>query len=395
MSLLFTRGLAGYDTGYSNPFNFPTNGSVGPRFRRSMNRRTAMAHSAFWASLRLRADLISTLPVKVQRTALGRKIDVPTPLVLVTPDGDRIDITEHLYSSQVDLDSVGNNFAFITEVDGLGLPARLDLIPIEEVVVQVRDGILNYRVAGKEYDASKIWHERQYTSSGLVVGLSPLAHAAMSLVQHMTAQEFAINWFNGGAIPTGVLKYEAAKLIPKETEAARARFKLSIENGEPWVTGKDWDYKIIEAQASQNSFIDTMRLTDVDIIRFLGVPGDLIDVQTQGSTVTYANITQRNLQLLVMNLGPAIVRREKALSRLTAKPRTVHLDTKALLRMDPQTVQQVLGQQIKDRMLAPSEARDENNLEPFTPEQIAEFASDLFKSYKVTETMALEPGDQP
>lgn len=397
MTVLFKRGLAYPNSGWGNPYVFPTNGAVGrgPFASHRVDRRTAMAHSAFWASSRLRADLISTLPVKVKRNVLGRKVDVPTPPVLVTPDGDRIDITEHLYSSQTDLDTVGNNFAFISETDGNGNPSRLDLIPYEEVIVQIRDGVISYRVAGTVYDRSKIWHERQYTTSGLVVGLSPLAHAAASLYQHLTAQEFAINWFDGGAIPTGVLRYEAAKLDPKETASAKARFKLSLENGEPWVTGKDWDYKIIEAQASQNSFIETMRLTDTDIVRFLGVPGDLIDVTVQGSTINYANITQRNLQLLIMNLGPAIVRREKALSRLTASPREVKLDTDSLLRMDPATLQKMLGQQVKDRIKAPSEIRAINNDEPYTPDQIAEFASPLFKNYRVTETEALDPGENP
>lgn len=397
MSVLFRRGLSFPASGFANPYVFPTNGASGRGIfgSRMVNRRTAMAHSAFWASTRLRADLISTLPVTVKRNVLGRKVDVPTPPVLVTPDGDRIDITEHLYSSQVDLDTLGNNFAFITETDGNNNPSRLDLIPPEEVVVQVRNGVISYRVAGTEYERWKIWHERQYTLSGLVVGLSPLAHAAASLYQHLTAQEFAINWFDGGAIPTGVLRYGEAILKPAETEAAKARFKLALENGEPWVTGKDWDYKIIEAQASQNSFIETMRLTDTDVVRFLGVPGDLIDVTTQSSTINYANITQRNLQLLIMNLGPAIVRREKALSRLTSAPREVHLDHNALLRMDPATVQKMLGQQVKDRIKAPSEVRAINNDEPFTADQIAEFASPLFKNYRVTETEQLDSGENP
>ena len=52
--------------------------------------------------------------------------------------------------------------------------------------------------------------------------------------------------------------------------------------------------------------------------------------------ITYANISQRNLQFLIMHLGPAVGRREDAFSRkLVSNPRYVKLNTDALLRMDP------------------------------------------------------------
>lgn len=370
MSVLFRSNLPDYD-------QFSGRGSYGPGGRMPrIGRREALAHSAFWGCTRLRADLISTLPIDVYRKVGARQVEVPKPPVLIQPSGDRADIEEWLYSSQVDLDSCGNSFGIVVERDGLELPRRIDLVPREEVTVQVRGGELSYLIAGEHYSGDKVrnvWHEKQWTSSGLVVGLSPVAYAAMNLFQHSAAQQFAANWFAGGAIPTGVLKYSKSKLEPKDTDATKARFQLATENGDVFVTGADWDYNVIQSQSSQASFIEAMRVTDIDICRFLGVPADLIDAQVQGSSVTYANITQRNLQLLIMNLGPAIIRREKQLSKLTSSPRFVKLNSDALLRMDPETVAKILGQQVKDRLIAPSEAREVMNREPFTPEQIAEF----------------------
>ena len=88
---------------------------------------TAMRHSAVWACLRLRADLVSTMPVDVYRRVAGVQVEVPTPPVLVTPGGERVGIQEWLYSSQFDLDRGGNCFGLITAKDGLGFPARIDL----------------------------------------------------------------------------------------------------------------------------------------------------------------------------------------------------------------------------------------------------------------------------
>jgi hypothetical protein len=56
-----------------------------------------------------------------------------------------------------------------------------------------------------------------------------------------------------------------------------------------------------------------------------------------GGNITYANVTQRNLQFLIMHLQPAMGRREDALTTLTPRPQFVKLNTDVLLRMDPQT----------------------------------------------------------
>jgi HK97 family phage portal protein len=342
---------------------------------RRVTRREARSHSAYWGCIRLRADIISTLPIDTYRKVNGIQVEVPKSPVLIAPDGDKMDVTEFMYSTQADLDGTGNAFGIIREKDSFGIPSRIDLVPVEEVTVQVRKGVVTYAIAGDVLAAEDVWHEKQWTTSGLVVGLSPVAYAAMTLNQFLSARDFAVSWFAGGAIPTGVLKNDAVKLDPRDTAATKARFRLAIENGDVFVTGKDWDYKVIEAQASQASFLEAMRSTDIDVCRYLGVPADMIDASQDAgrSSITYANITQRNLQLLIINLAPAIIRREKALSRLTVGDRFVKLNTDALLRMDPQTASLVLGQQIKDRMTAPSEARALLNREPFTADQEAEF----------------------
>jgi hypothetical protein len=66
----------------------------------------------------------------------------------------------------------------------------------------------------------------------------------------------------------------------------------------------------------------------------------------------------------------------------------VKLNSDALLRMDPETRAKMLGQEIKDRMLAPSEARALQNRQPYTDEQLAEFDR-LFGAPKTTPTIAV------
>lgn len=337
----------------------------------------AMRHSAVWGALRLRADIISTLPVDTYR----RKgfagdtfaVNTPTPAILVEPSPG-VHITEWLYSSQVDLDRYGNAFGHITDKGNDGRPARIELAAASTVNVRIVDGALEYRFGGVKMDPAEVWHERQYTVGGLPVGLSPIAYAAWTIGGYLSAQQFASEWFNGGATPGAHFRNTKQTLKAPEADAVKARVKATLTSGDVLVTGNDWEWNAISAKASEAAFLDSMNASVLDVCRFMGVPADSIDAALPGSTITYANVTQRALQLLVTNIGPAVVRREHALTRLAPAGQHVKLNTNALLRMDPQTSAQTVKTQIEARTLTPDEARALDNRRPLTPEQVAQFA---------------------
>lgn len=315
------------------------------------------------------------MPQDVYRRVGGIQVAMSKPPVLISPGGDQVDMLEWMYSTQFDLDSCGNTFGIITARDAAGLPAVIELIPYTDVTVLVKKGVVSYRIGSTEYDASKIWHEKQFTSSGLHVGLSPIAYAAMSINGYLSAQEFAAEWFGNSAIPAGRLK-NVEKVVPHDVaEKIKERFKASIATGDLFVHGKDWEYEMIAAKASESQFLEERQYGITDVCRFLGVPGDMIDAQTASGSITYANVTQRNLQLLIMNLNPAIRRRENSLSKLLPGPRYLKINRDSLLEMDLKSRYDSYAVGIEKRFMAPSEARELENRPPFTSEQVAEFST--------------------
>src|SRR6266487_3420116 len=113
---------------------------------------SALRHSAVWGCLRLRANVISTMPIDAFRKINGQQVEVTKRPVLVNPGGERVGLHEFLYSSQFDLDRVGNCFGLITEVTGDGLPNRIELQPTATVSVMMKNGVLRYRIGKKVYD---------------------------------------------------------------------------------------------------------------------------------------------------------------------------------------------------------------------------------------------------
>jgi HK97 family phage portal protein len=357
-------------------------GGAAPAVVPYVNDTVALRHSAVWAALRLRADLISTLPVDVFRKVqlvpgeTPIQIEAPKTPVLINPGGERIGLVEWLYSSQVELDRSGNSIGIIREVDGAGFPARIDLQPSSICAVGVVAGELNYyRIAGKKYPVNQIWHERQYTTSGCHVGLSPVMNAAYTIGEYFSVQDFVTAWFTGGAVPRARLKNTEKKLVAKEATVVKEAWRAAIAMGEPFVHGTDWEYELIQAEQASADWLEAMRFSNADIARFFGVPADLIDAAVSSKTITYASITERNLQFLIMNLGPAIIRRETALSSLLPRPRYVKFNSDAILRMDPASRAEMIKTRIESYVLAPSEGRALEDLPPFTASQLEEFAT--------------------
>lgn len=338
---------------------------------------TALRNSAVWACLRTRADLMSTFPVDVFRRVGKGKVEVPKPRVFVEPGGERWDYQDWMYASQFDLDRAGNSCGFISERDGNGFPSRIDLVGLGSwSVVEKKDtGQLVYRVDGKDYPPGKIWHERQYVVAGLPVGLSPLAYAASVIGENLAIQGFAESWFSQGSVPAAHLRNSQKTVPPKQAAEIKQRFKASVSVGDPFVSGNDWEYNPLRIQAMGMEWLEDRKFSLTDIARFFGCPSDLIDAAVSGQSVTYANIFQRNLQFLIMNIGPAVARREKNLSKLTQSPRYVKLNTDALLRMDPKSRAEMMQLMIDARLLTNSEGRALDERPPLTAADLDEFGA--------------------
>lgn len=390
MSLLFSKRDLGDTPNNLIPSRSKQAGSV------VVTQDSALRHSAVWACLRLRADLVSTTPLCAYRQVGKLQTEIPPTPLLVDPSGDNTGIEDWLYSSQIDLDRAGNTFGLITARDGSGYPAVIELQPMASVTVRGSGGkIVDYRIGTKTYSPVDIWHERQFTLPGFPLGLSPISYAAATIGNYLSAQQFGLDWFSGGAVPTGHLKNTAKVVDPGEADILKTRFKATQQARDVFVSGNDWEFNPMTVSANESQFLETMQYGINDVARFMGVPGDMIDAPTMSSAkITYANITQRNLQVLVINLGPTFIRREKAFSRALPRPRFVKFDTDSLLRMDTQTRQAMFAAQAAGRLRAPSELRAQDNLPPFTEDQLAEFDR-LYGSRTVPPAVTPAPNGAP
>jgi HK97 family phage portal protein len=327
--------------------------------------------SAVWAAIDIRASLESTLPVDCFRHSAGssRPVEIPTPQVLITPDewadGTPMSMTDWLYASRADLDQYGNAIGVITQRDGNGLPRQIHLVSANDVTVIGKGGrVVKYRIGSKEYEPREIWHERQYIQAGSPLGLSPIAHAARTIKTQGSALSFALDWFDRGATPSMILRNTRESIAPKESDVIKRRVLASMQDGEPAVVGKDWEVELQNGRAKDIAFLELMNYGNTDLARFFGVPADMIDAAVSGSSITYANLAERMLHFLILRFGPAVIRREKALSQLVPNSGFVKLATDGLLRLDPDTRRRLLIEEVEAGLKTKDEARALENLPP-------------------------------
>lgn len=347
----------------------PTSGGRTP----TINDTTANRNSVWWACGHLRANVFSSFPLDVIKPgADGLTYPVKNPGVLVDEPFPGVDITEFLYNTEQDLFRYGNSVGLIHARNTFGLPIKVELVPMS-ICSAIMSGrqIAAWRIGTDTYDAGDIWHRKRNTRSGMALGLSTLAAAAWDLGLHASATEFALDWFATGANPKGSLQHADRATVPaQERQAVKDEFKDATAGGDIFVHGKAWNWTPQQQDAAGAGFLDTHAASERAVARFADVPGSMVDVEISTGNITYANITQANLQWLITSIGPEARRTERFWTKnALPRPWQLKLNTDALLRMDPNTRADLMIKLKTAGLRAPSELRALDNLPPLTPEQ--------------------------
>lgn len=339
----------------------------------------AQAIPAALDAVRLRHDLIATMPVQVFReTKSGRAERIDTPQVLQQPgyagSPGNVGIISWLAASQKSLDLRGNAYGIIVDRDGRGRPSQIELQHPDTVRPVIDDqGRLRYKIGRTTYEPRDVWHEVSHDEPGSPVGLSPIAVAARSLGIQLAAEQFGADFFRDGAHPTAMLTNDKKDMVDQATaQVVKARFLAAVNgNREPVVLGSGWKYEQLSIAPNESQFLETLQDGVNQVGRIFNVPAEMIGGAAGGSSITYANRGDRALDFLAYRLGPTILRREAALGQLLAPGEFVKLNRGALLATDLLTRYRSYEIGLRNGFLALDEVRDLEDRAPLLPEQIA------------------------
>ena len=179
-------------------------------------------------------------------------------------------------------------------------------------------------------------------------------------------------YFEDGGHPSAVLTNEKLDQINEEdAKTFKQRFMAALRNSrEPVVMAAcGWQYQAIQTTPDQAQFLDTQKLSDGKVCRFMRVAPEMVGCSSEGSAITYANLEQRALHFLTYTMFRWIKRWEMWLGACLPAGQYVKFDLDALLRVDYLTLWQGLHMAVGSRIITQDEAREIIDRAPLTPEQ--------------------------
>lgn len=299
--------------------------------------RTALQLLTVYGCATLIADSISTLPVDTYRqTGDGTKVEFTAPDWLTNPT---VDLAFPEWCSQILMSLLlqGNAYVWIVRGPGRGIS---ELVPLDPMVVRVvrENGRKVFYVNGQRSDL-EIAHIPAAMLPGALVGLSPVDCARQSIGLGLAAQQYGSHFFSGDGNMPGVIE-SPKPMQPAQMRMLAEHWQRKRNKGGKGLPGvlddaATWKPTGVSNEAAQ--FLATRNFTAAEIAgqMFKVDPADL-GIAVAGTSLTYANLAERNTRRVQVTFLPWMIRVESFISGLLANPRYMKFNVDALLRGDPQ-----------------------------------------------------------
>lgn len=330
----------------------------------------ALTLAACWSCIDVLATAVSTTPVDVVRYVGKSRQEVsPTPVLVASPSSV-IDQDVWLYQLIESMCTDGNGFGIVYAVDAAGRPSRVEIVsPTVVTERRVVDGVPQARVDGnlhKVFPFGDLFHvPGKMTRAGSVFGENVLEKAQATIGAALAAREYSTRTFGDGGVPVGRWKSDQ-ELTAAQAEQLKAAYRRVVAGSrEPMVTGSGLEWEALSIDMEQTQFLDVMKFAIEEACRFFRVPPAMVYAATSGQSVTYANVSQADLSFLKWSVDGYMVRVERKLTGLLARPQIVKFNRNAFLRADAETRSQIVDRRLRNKTMSVNEARALEDEPPF------------------------------
>lgn len=336
----------------------------------------ALRHSAWWSC----ADLIASTMAMLTPWAFegpgygaGQSVRLANqPDILLQPGSDA-DIYDFLYMGTMGNCMTGKQFGKVLARDKKYLlPTQVELE--NPAVVHVRklgDGSYEYKFRSEVVKPPVLWSKQMFRYPGSPIGMSPVAYGLHATRLGLGAERFGNMYFEDGGHPSAILTNDTMKLVNQDdARTLKKRFMEALRGSrEPVVLGGGWKYEKIQITPDESMFLETQKISDGKVCRFMRVQPEMVGCASEGSAITYANVEQRSLSFLTYTMFRWIKKWEMWLGACLPDGIYVKFDLDSLLRVDFQTLWTGLHMAVGSRIITQDEGREIVDRSPLTPEQ--------------------------
>lgn len=302
--------------------------------------QTALSLASVYRSIQIIATPISkALPLETFRYGGGLEQKIDNPVLVNNPSLSE-SRKDFIFSTVTSLAVNGEAFWF-KSYDSRG--NVIDLTPLDPTAITPRldgvNGMTGQKVfdyMGRTYTMREIEHMRLFTTVGNLRGLGPIQAAGNDIATALDLRNFASTWFASGGVPTGVLK--TGKMLTKDqADEITTNWHTKQATRQLAVLSEGFDYQAINATPQDLMFTNVAAQSTQTIARLFGVPARLLLTGVDGSSDTYANLSdeqQTFYRHTLMGYTNAI---EDALSNCLPRGTTVRFNYEGLYKADMKT----------------------------------------------------------
>jgi len=321
----------------------PAESDLGGQIQYGVDQRLGLADYRSIPAVARARELIVSLSSMLEPVAWRNGYPLPSaeqPRVLVRPSPE---ITRGEYLAQL----VGSlfdhgNAALWQPLTGRNAAGRAEVsivLPFDEVHVSWTDDSRLSRVVD--------WQERRLVvgrdvllisinrAPGELLGRSPLDLITASLDRILSAELYAGAWFENGAVPSVVLKFDGT-LTDDASAAVKTRWIENHRDHSPAVLPKGWDLSQPGAAPETSQLLETRKWGALEVARGLGIfPPELLLAEVGGSSLTYQNIAEALMTFLRVTVQPLYLSPvEESLSDLLPGTQSARFSTAEVERLN-------------------------------------------------------------
>ena len=330
-----------------------------------VDEQTALGVPAIWRGITLIADAIGALPLHSYRNG---KLVSPTPQILIRPNPPETRM-ETISAMAAALLIHGNYIAVLGEPGINGLPDNFYPVAPARVHVSRENGRMIYKIDDRTYDQSEILHIKNFSVPGSVVGIGILGAQKQAIGKSIAINEYAARYFDGGVIPTAVLKSANPDLTQEEADAMKSSWMSMYagRNRAPVVMNASTEFQVLSNNAQESQLLESQVNDLTTAANILGLPAYYLG--SPNSSRTYSNVEQENLQLVRWSIQPIAQRIEEALSDLLVRGQNAKFNYDSLLRTDTKSRYEAHALAIQNGFLTVDEVRAMEQRDPIDEDE--------------------------
>jgi HK97 family phage portal protein len=339
----------------------------------AVDTESTLSVPAIWRATTMIADSVGVMPLQAYRN--DQKIE-PTPRLLERPNPLETRI-ETISAMVAALLLHGNYVAILGEPGPTGYPESIYPVAPERVTIMKIDGRKIFRIDEIDYNSDQIFHIKGFSLPGDVAGIGIIAAQRQGIGAAVAVMEYAARYFNGGAMPSYVIKSSNPDLEENEAELLKIKW-MEHYGGKsriPAVLNASTDIEPLTANANDSQLVEARNQAVSDSANIVGVPGNMVGAPN--TSRTYSNVEAQGLEYLRTSIAPLTTRIEATFTDYLPRGQMAKFNYDSLLRADTYTRYQAHKLALEAGFLTVDEIRELEDLPPIgTDTEIETYTED-------------------